>query len=331
VSYKGELQRRSAVGLTSLSPQWGKGGRATLDILSQLEHIYPNIALSKRVERALANKRRLGMGEGHGRSYLPYLTVRDKRFAHRYVTRILGWKTGRNHHLMGYPQRHFYAVLEWSDKVIDIREHYPLLPLQMTLAIADILGLKHPTTGKKSKDPIVLTSNFFITKMTPNGPVNEARSMLDTRRRRFIRSNAHMEIERVYWEMRNTSWRLIPYDTIPIVLAKNVLFLHDYRTLADRIFLEPTQLERVIAELTKLVTTSSNGLSNLALQCDHTFGLTEGNSLAIAYHLIANKVWQIDMNQPIEPGRKLPGLTVAPALMTSIAQGSRGLLERLAS
>jgi hypothetical protein len=46
--------------------------------------------------------------------------------------------------------------LEWGNRVIDIRERYPFLPLSETLAIAQPRGIRYPTVPG-TKEPIVLT------------------------------------------------------------------------------------------------------------------------------------------------------------------------------
>ncbi|MCJ1223280.1 TnsA endonuclease N-terminal domain-containing protein [Paenibacillus polymyxa] len=79
------------------------------------------------------------------------------------VTRILGWKSGRLHH---YLSKHFelthHYQMEWSEQVIDIREQFPLLPLDKTLYIAQKLGIKHPT-DPKNKLPIIMTTDMLLT------------------------------------------------------------------------------------------------------------------------------------------------------------------------
>ena len=76
-----------------------------------------------------------GRGQGTGVSYLPWLLVRDVP-SKGLSTRIEGWKTGRIHHFLSELELMYYYVLEWSKIVLDIREQYPLLPLEETISIA---------------------------------------------------------------------------------------------------------------------------------------------------------------------------------------------------
>lgn len=51
--------------------------------------------------------------------------------------------------------------MEWSEQVIDIREQFPLLPLDKTL-YAQKLGIKHPT-DPKNKLPIIMNTDMLLT------------------------------------------------------------------------------------------------------------------------------------------------------------------------
>ena len=60
-----------------------------------------------------------------------------------------GWKHGRIHHLLSRPETNYFYCVEWEDRVVDIREQFPLLPQEDTQRIARSLGIKrHP------KDPV---------------------------------------------------------------------------------------------------------------------------------------------------------------------------------
>nr|WP_232900746.1 TnsA endonuclease N-terminal domain-containing protein [Lysinibacillus fusiformis] len=58
-------------------------------------------------------------------------------------------------------ERNYFYLTEYSDFVVDIREQFPLLPLEETIVIADELGLKH-TTDPKTNEPVVLSQNRVL-------------------------------------------------------------------------------------------------------------------------------------------------------------------------
>lgn len=76
-----------------------------------------------------------GRGQGTGKEYLPWLRIQDVPSEGR-ATRGVGWTTGRRHELLSDNERDYCYLLDYSDDVSDIREQFPLLPLEETLLIA---------------------------------------------------------------------------------------------------------------------------------------------------------------------------------------------------
>lgn len=108
-----------------------------------------------------------GRGQGHGVDYQPYIKTYD--FSSKGVrTRSLGWKTGRHHHFMSRDEYHYFLTLEFSDRVVDIREQYPLLPKERTIEIAKELNVSHPSDD--NGDPVVMTTDFNITVLGEHSP-----------------------------------------------------------------------------------------------------------------------------------------------------------------
>lgn len=99
-----------------------------------------------------------GRGSGVGIDYKPWLKIQDVSSLGR-STRLKGIKTNRQHEFLSDLERNYFYLTEYSDEVIDIREQFPLLPLEETIVIADELGIKHPTDLKTGK-PIVMTTDF---------------------------------------------------------------------------------------------------------------------------------------------------------------------------
>ncbi len=166
-----------------------------------------------------------GRGQGTLQDYKPWLTVRDVPSVGK-STRDKGWKTGRTHHFLSILELLYYLILEWSLMVTDIREQYPLLPIDDTLAIAENLGIKHPV-HPKTKEPVVMTTDFYISLRNESGNFEQARTIkyaVDLSKRSTLEK---FEIERRYWEVRGIDWGIVTEHEIPTELAKNVDFLHD--------------------------------------------------------------------------------------------------------
>jgi hypothetical protein len=85
-----------------------------------------------------------------GRSlFLPQLSGdKEKVWTRKPVTALKGWTTNRAHYLTGELAKPYFFLVEWSSVVTDIREHYPLFPLEETLAIAkDLVQSRRNTPG----------------------------------------------------------------------------------------------------------------------------------------------------------------------------------------
>lgn len=72
-----------------------------------------------------------GRGDGKGENYKPWIKIQDVPSLGR-SSRISGIKTGRQHELLSDMERNYFLFLEYSDKVQDIREQFPLLPILFT-------------------------------------------------------------------------------------------------------------------------------------------------------------------------------------------------------
>ena len=84
-----------------------------------------------------------GRGRGEGKDYVPWLTIHD--LASRGISsRVPGMTTGRMHQLLSGLETAMFYILDASDLAKDIREQFPLLPLEKTLRIADEMGIRHP-------------------------------------------------------------------------------------------------------------------------------------------------------------------------------------------
>lgn len=213
------------------------------------------------------------------------------------------------HHVLSKLERKYFYVLEWSKIVTDIREQYPLLPFVDTLAIAKQLAFDHPAIpnkdDSKTLDPIVMTTDFLITVLIDGKRVELARTVKYATDLQSPRVLQKLEIERRYWEARQINWGIVTEHDIPIVLSDNVELLYPYRYMDEDSRYSGMELYSAATVLTKSVQESTSSLRHVALDCDSTLGFEPGTSLSVAYFLIANRLWEIDMYVPIQPGKRL--------------------------
>jgi hypothetical protein len=239
---------------------------------------------------------------------LPWLFTHDVPSTGR-AWRTKGWKTGRTHHLLSDFEHDYQLIKDWDPSVVDIREQYPLLPLEETMAIAEECNIRHPSVPNQKKRgsviPVVMTTDFVLTISEGLNTYDQARTLKyakDLEKQRILEK---LEIERRYWARRDIDWAIVTEHEISRVLARNVQMLHKRLTIDDRVAIPDAAIREVAAMITSEVQQSKCSLSSIALECDERLRLEPGTCLTIAYYLLATRQWKIDMFTPIQPGNRL--------------------------
>lgn len=244
-----------------------------------------------------------GRGQGIGSEYLPWLSIQDVA-SKGLVSRIKGWKTNRVHHLLSNLELSYFYILEWSPIVCDIREQYPLLPLEETLAIAEQNGIPHPK-DPKTQNPIVMTTDFYITVRQKIGSSEQIRTLKFAKELQSRRVLQKLEIERLYWQSREINWGIITEHEIPARLTKNIDWVHPFLNIEDYSSMSEAEIHRITTALTLRVVEEHDSLASIAADCDDKLGFEPGVCLSVARHLIAKRWWLVDMNKLINPSEPL--------------------------
>jgi TnsA endonuclease N terminal/TnsA endonuclease C terminal len=259
-------------------------------------------------ESVIQKRLQEGRGSGRGKEYLPWLFIHDVP-SRGLAWRRKGWKTGRSHHLLSNCEDDYFLIKEWDPAVTDIREQYPLFPLEETVALAEECGIRHPRVRHPHKPgeylPVVMTTDFVLTIAEGLNGLDQARTIKYAQDLESQRTLEKLEIERRYWAKRNIDWGIVTEREIPRTLAQNVRLLHKYFTIEDRVLLPETVLGEAIAMMTTEIGGGTQTLCQMTLSCDERLHLQPGTCLTIAYHLLATRQWKIDMSSPIQPGSKL--------------------------
>lgn len=249
-------------------------------------------------QEAITKRWKNGYGQGEGKGYKPWLTIQDVP-SQGQVNRPLGWKTGRVHHFMSLNELHYFYMLEWSLHVMDVREQFPLWPPEETQAIADQLGVKHPSPP--GADMMVMTSDFYIVLDDGSRTVRTVKGAAELDNERTVQK---LDIEREYWQRRGTNWGIIVADDLPMPLVENIKWLHPHLSL-EGFKIDTNDLPAISRYLTGEVRQNKDALANIARRCDEDLGLEAGSCLTLARHLLATRQWQIDMSVRINPVRPL--------------------------
>lgn len=272
---------------------------------------YPKKFDAKLLERYLKE----GRGVGEGAQYNPWVHIYDLPSI-GLSSIVPGWTTGREHHVLSNTELGLFLLSDWSRKIIDIREQFPLLsadlknaPLEETLAIAAERKIRHPRDNE-TKHPIVMTTDFLLTLEIDGKRVYHARTVKRSQDLANKRVIEKFEIERRYWLSRNVDWGIVTERDIPTTVVQNINILHQSYFLPQ--FVDRNALNDTTQVLTEMICEkAATSLSEVTKSCDHRLGVKRGSSLAVAYYLIATRQWRIDIRQPLNSAVPLSILSVA--------------------
>lgn len=239
-----------------------------------------------------------GRGRGLGFGYKPWLTVFD--FSSRGLrTRIMGASTGRIHHLFSRLELVFFHLADLDKDILDIREQYPLFPQEDTLAIADRLGVKHPT-DPKSHHPIMMTTDFLLTLGAGDNVRYQAWSVKYERDLLHGRTLEKLEIERQFWDALGIPWRIFTEATISRPFISTLRRLHPYKSPTSIEFIPQEVVQSIKAHLLNEVRPGII-LAPITTSYDREYKLRPGTSLQVARHMLANSYWPIDLTKYTSP------------------------------
>ena len=247
-----------------------------------------------------------GRGTGIGSEYVPWLKIQDVPSLGR-STRLKGIKTGRQHEFLSDMERNYFYILEYSDDVIDIREQFPLLPLEETVLIANELGInhpKHPETGEF----IVMTTDFLLTVSGKGEMLERARTIKtkdDLLDKRIIEK---FEIERVYWTKKGIDWGIVTEEEIDKVIAHNISYIYGYKDISNVdcfINIETNEIKDLVYEFIKRIVDDERPMRVICSEFDNEMLLEKGSGLSIFKYLVINKIVEIDIKKKINVNQNI--------------------------
>lgn len=237
-----------------------------------------------------------GRGQGIGKDYKPWLTIQDVPSLGR-STRLHGIKTDRQHEFLSDLERNYYYILEFSEDVTDIREQYPLLPLEQTIAIAEELGIKHPTDPNTGENT-VLTTDFLITVNRNLKHELLARTIKTTEHLDSLRQMEKFEIERRYWKMKDVEWGIVTDKDIDSILAQNISNVHPFYSLENLVGFEnmsKSQIDNLVEEFRKEIVGENSYIRHASDLFDKRMMLNPGTSIMLFKHLVIKKKINTDI------------------------------------
>ncbi|TXC81032.1 TnsA endonuclease C-terminal domain-containing protein [Paraburkholderia azotifigens] len=173
----------------------------------------------KMTEALIAQWQKEGRGKGEGPKYKPWLEVFDFSSIGR-VERTESARFGRTIHLMSDVERDTFYAAEYSQRVLDAREQYPL-DREITLEIAKYLNIRHPYYPGTDV-PTVMTVDLFC-KVVRNGvPGYEAIDCKRTEAAEDTHAIEKLQITRTYFAGMDVPHRLVFHSRLPKTHIRNI-------------------------------------------------------------------------------------------------------------
>lgn len=231
-----------------------------------------------------------GRGQGFGKNYKPWITVRDVSSEGR-SHRIYGYKSQRTYHLLSDLELAAFLLLEWNPTITDIREQYPL-ELEKTIKIAEEAQIIHP---KIRQNYHIMTSDFlvdtndietpkFVLQVKYSSALNDSRTI------------EKLEIERRYWQEQNIPFFIFTEYQVPKIMHENVMWL--YPSLNER-ELEVNFLDKLYFYYDIFQKYKTKNIIELTKIIDTQYQLELGQSLREIRELMAQRYFTFDLNIPV--------------------------------
>lgn len=176
----------------------------------------------------LARFEREGRGTGTYTDYLPWHRVSRGDPSSQGRSHLLNWDGRQREFLSDVEADVFRFTTAFGRELVDVREQFklsiasaphelcaydvrtPTVPFKGTLAIAQEMGIKHPTTsGDGTKSDWVMTTDLLVTLKSPDGSLRLLALSVKTKEKLKRRSLSLLALERDYWQARGVQWLLI--------------------------------------------------------------------------------------------------------------------------
>jgi len=236
-----------------------------------------------------------GVGSGHMQDYQPWLRVQDVK-SHGNRSVVFGLKTMRAHHFMSIIESDFFYQAEFNDSVIDIREQFPLLPLNLTEKIASHIAVKHPIVIGVSGPPVlyVMTTDFLLTIKEPDGGIKYKAFAVKPDGVPTVRVAEKLEIERLFWALHGIEFKVYIGSELNRIISKNI----SWATSALR--MDASCHDHLpYQEVASALVPGDHIIEALCSSQARKFNVEYSDILTVIQLLIARKFIQVDLTTPI--------------------------------
>lgn len=250
--------------------------------------------------RALKN--RYGIGEGE--DYKPWHRVQDVP-SDGVRSQVPGIKSSRTHHCLSGIETELFYLVEFSDSVIDIREQFPLLPINLSLRIAKSLDIKHPF-HTISREPIVITTDFLLTRRIGDEIVYEALTVKPENKSDELRVREKIEIERIWWELLGVKFNYYTGNKLTQIQSQNIKWATHVIRPGKQRFTEET-----IRSSLQYINTGIMLVKEICESFAKNTDVKKEHALELLRCLIGLKYIKVDLSRPLKTADFINVLSIA--------------------
>lgn len=240
-------------------------------------------------EAAIARKIREGRGLGEFKNYKPWIEIHEFPSKGRSHI-VLSATVGREHHFLSDLEEAVSLYADFSPRVVDIREQFPLFPRKETAAIAEEMNLKHPAHCGSND---VLTEDFIFTMRDPAMGM-KARQVKRSEDLNEPDVRAKLEIQRRYFAKLKIDWKIITERDLNSAVTRNLQWL---RRGALEVFPDV-----ITGEFTRVIIESrpSDSLIRAIQRAGERVNLERDQAALLFQRLVWVHGLEIDIQAPIE-------------------------------
>ncbi|MCK9917373.1 TnsA endonuclease N-terminal domain-containing protein [Microbacteriaceae bacterium K1510] len=179
--------------------------------------------------------------------------------------------------------------------MVDIREQFPILDRLQTQVICLALGIRHPF-DPRTRTPIVLTTDFVITRQTPGGLQDFAYSVKQKSDLKNKRTVDKLAIEELYWSSRGIEWSPLFHEDLKSTEFQNLSWIMGSLDADNQSIADMLTLGTAISQEALLF--SELPINEVCERVDRHFGLARGASLSCLRKMLGRKLATTDLRKP---------------------------------
>lgn len=243
-----------------------------------------------------------GFGRGEGVHYRPWLGAGDVP-SKGVVTEFRGRKVDRIHVALSNLEHGAILAAQRIGRITDIREQFPLWPIEETEAIAASLGVTHPVHPRGGN--VLMTTDILLTADGQHKRL-EPITVKPESELKNSRVLEKFEIERLYWDARGGRLGIVTGRELPEALVRNLTWIDDYHVITSET-LSPAAIDAIGDHLfDRILANPDAALNATCAEADDRMGYGPGTSLGVVRHAISRKLWTVPLDVRIDPGAPIP-------------------------